>query len=112
MLIVSICCSCQKTSQDAKRSVETNTENTNISATSNVNSKIKTYISEGKIIRIDKEKGLIEINHKGTGDFMLPNQAEFYVKEKSMLDGVKVGDDISFALENDSGKQQIIFINR
>ena len=43
--------------------------------------------------------GSVGLNHKDIPGIMPPMVMEFYVKDKRMLKGLKVGDKVSFTLE-------------
>ena len=43
--------------------------------------------------------GSVELNHKDIPGIMPAMIMEFYVKDKKMLKGLKVGDKVSFTLE-------------
>lgn len=65
----------------------------------------KTYHGEGVVTKIvlenpyDKTLSSVELNHGEIVGLMPAMQMEFYVKEKSLLKGLKVGDKVDFTLE-------------
>ncbi|HEY0544702.1 MAG TPA: copper-binding protein [Pyrinomonadaceae bacterium] len=65
----------------------------------------KTYHGEGVVTKIvlenpyDKSLSSVELNHGEIVGLMPAMQMEFYVKEKSLLKGLKVGDKVDFTLE-------------
>jgi Cu(I)/Ag(I) efflux system protein CusF len=62
-----------------------------------------TYHSEGKVISLNPNRPSIEIDHQEIKDLMPAMTMEFYVKDKSLLDGLKAGDQIEFSLDNGVG---------
>ena len=58
----------------------------------------KPYPATGVVALINKKEGWIEINHDEIKDLMPAMQMEFWVKEKSLLDKVKVGDRVDFTV--------------
>ena len=52
----------------------------------------KPYPATGVVVLINKKEGWIEINHDEIKDLMPAMQMEFLVKDKILLDKVKVGD--------------------
>jgi len=58
----------------------------------------KPYPATGIVALINKKEGWIEINHDEIKDLMPAMQMEFWVKDKSLLDKVKVGDRVDFTV--------------
>ena len=58
----------------------------------------KAYPATGIVALINKKEGWIEINHDEIKDLMPAMQMEFWVKDKSLLDKVKVGDRVDFTV--------------
>ena len=58
----------------------------------------KPYPATGVVALINKKEGWIEINHDEIKDLMPAMQMEFLVKDKSLLDKVKVGDRVDFTV--------------
>jgi Cu(I)/Ag(I) efflux system protein CusF len=58
----------------------------------------KPYPGNGLVALINKKEGWIEINHEDIKDLMPAMQMEFNVKDKSLLDKVKVGDRVDFTI--------------
>ena len=58
----------------------------------------KPYPATGVVALINKQEGWIEINHDEIKDLMPAMQMEFWVKDKSLLDKVKVGDRVDFTV--------------
>jgi len=55
--------------------------------------------STGIVTKINMTIGSVELNHKDIPGIMPAMIMEFYVKDKRMLRGLKVGDKVSFTLE-------------
>src|ERR1043165_8097491 len=58
----------------------------------------KPYPATGIVALINKKEGWIEINHDEINDLMPAMQMEFWVKDKSLLDKVKLGDRVDFTV--------------
>ncbi|HEX6126479.1 MAG TPA: copper-binding protein [Pyrinomonadaceae bacterium] len=56
------------------------------------------YNGKGVVTKIDTELGSVEIDHEDIPDLMPPMRMEFYVSDKKMLGGLKVGDKVDFVL--------------
>ncbi len=77
-----------------------------------VNAPPKTGKSVGKITKINLELGSVELDHEEIPGMMPKMLMEFFVKDKKMLDGLKVGDTADFVLEENKGQEQIIDIKK
>lgn len=75
-------------------------------------SKIKTYKGKGVVTKIDLKLVSVELNHEKIEDFMAAMIMEFYVKEKSELEVLKIGDKVEFVLEDNQGQERIISIKK
>jgi Cu/Ag efflux protein CusF len=75
-------------------------------------SKIKTFDGTGIITKINLEIGSVELDHEEIKGLMPKMIMEFYVSDKKMLDGLKIGDKVNFVLEDNAGAEQIIKIKR
>jgi Cu/Ag efflux protein CusF len=58
----------------------------------------KPYPGTGVVALINRNEGWIEINHEEIKDLMPAMQMEFNVKDKSLLDRVKVGQRVDFTI--------------
>jgi len=58
----------------------------------------KPYPGTGVIVTINRGEGWIEINHEEIKNLMPAMQMEFNVKDKSLLDNVKVGERVNFTI--------------
>ena len=61
------------------------------------------YEGEGRVISTNPRRPSIEIDHQEIKGVMPAMTMEFYVKDKSMLEGLKSGDLIDFSLDNGVG---------
>ena len=61
------------------------------------------YLGKGKVVSLKPKLPSIEIDHEDIKDFMPAMTMEFYVKDKSLLDGLKPGDQIDFSIQNGLG---------
>lgn len=75
-------------------------------------SKIKSFDGTGIVTKINLELGSVELDHEEIKGLMPKMLMEFYVSDKKMLDGLKVGDKVDFVLEDNAGAEQIIKIKR
>lgn len=74
--------------------------------------KIKTYDGKGKVTKINLELVSVELDHEEIKGLMPKMTMEFYVKEKSELEKLKVGDTVDFVLEDNAGAEQITKITK
>ena len=72
----------------------------------------KPYPGTGVVAAINKQEGWIEINHQDIKDLMPAMQMEFNVKDKSLLDKVKVGDHVDFTIVETPKGEYLTEINR
>ena len=70
------------------------------------------YQGEGRVISLKPKLPSIEIDHQEIKGLMPAMTMEFYVKDKSLLDGLKAGDDIAFTIDNGVGGLAITKINK
>ena len=75
-------------------------------------SKIKTFDGKGVVTRINLELVSVELDHEEIKGLMPKMTMEFYVKEKSELEKLNVGDKVDFVLEDNAGAEQIISIKK
>lgn len=74
--------------------------------------KIKIAKGKGIITKINLELGSVEIDHEEIKDVMAAMKMEFYVKEKSELEVLKVGDKVDFVLEENFGQEKLVSIKK
>lgn len=70
------------------------------------------YPGTGKVTKINTELGSVELDHREIVGVMPAMQMEFYVKDKSLLDGIKVGDNVEFVLEYKHPSETIVGIKK
>jgi len=70
------------------------------------------YDGKGTVTKINNEGGSIEINHEEMKDLMPAMQMEFFVKEKSLLKGLAVGDKVDFTVEYKHPTEIIVSIKK
>ncbi len=80
----------------------------NQTAATTTNTEIKRGDGTGIVTKINLEAGSIELDHEEIKSMMPKMLMEFYVKDKKMLDGLKVGDKVDFTLEENRGQEMII----
>ena len=72
----------------------------------------KTYQGVGIVKAVNRKQLAIEIAHEDIKDLMPAMQMAFYVKEESLLDGLKPGDSVSFVMVNGVGGLKITEIRK
>lgn len=78
----------------------------------------KSYYGAGVVTKIvlenpyDKSLASVELDHGEIVGLMPPMKMEFYVKEKSLLKGLKVGDKVDFTIEDTGGAERVSAITR
>ncbi len=70
------------------------------------------YSAKGKVTKINLELGSVELDHDDIPGVMPPMLMEFYVKDKALLDGLKVGDEVDFVLEYKHPAETIVRIKK
>lgn len=70
------------------------------------------YQGRGKVTRIDMKGGSVELDHEEIPDAMPAMQMEFFVSDKAILNGLKLGDEVNFTLRYNSGQETIIAISK
>lgn len=60
----------------------------------------------------DKSLASVELNHGEIVGLMPAMRMEFYVKERSLLDGIKVGDVVEFTIEEKGTSETISEIKK
>ncbi len=70
------------------------------------------YPGRGKVTKINNELGSVEINHEEIKDVMTAMQMEFFVSDKALLKGLKVGDEVNFTLHYVHPQETIIAISK
>ena len=70
------------------------------------------YPGKGKITKINNDLGSVELNHEEIKDVMPAMQMEFFVSDKALLKGLKVGDEVDFTLRYNKGQETIVAISK
>ena len=70
------------------------------------------YRGHGKITRIETKGGSVELDHEEIPELMPATKTELLVSDKSMLNGLKLGDEVNFTLRYNNGQETIIAISR
>lgn len=73
---------------------------------------IKTFNGRGKVTKLNLELGTVELDHEEIKGSMPAMVMEFFVKDKSELKTLKIGDSVDFILEDDFGQERIIGISK
>jgi Cu/Ag efflux protein CusF len=71
-----------------------------------------TYNGVGIVKATDLKRPSIEIDHQEIKGLMPAMTMEFYVTDKSLLQGIKRGDHIEFTIENGVGGEKITSVKR
>jgi Cu/Ag efflux protein CusF len=74
--------------------------------------KIRTFGGKGVVTKINLELISVELDHEEIKGLMPKMTMEFYVREKSELEKLKVGDAVDFVLEDNAGAEQIVSIKK
>ena len=56
------------------------------------------YSGKGVVTKLNMELGSVEVNHEEIKDLMPAMTMEFFVSDKTILDGLKVGDKVDFVI--------------
>ena len=70
------------------------------------------YPAKGVVTKINMEMGSIELNHGDIPGVMPPMQMEFFVSDKKILNGLKVGDNVDFVLRYKHPTEIIVKITK
>lgn len=74
--------------------------------------KIKLFNGKGVVTKINIAIGSVELDHEEIKGSMPAMIMEFYVREKSELEVLKIGDKVEFVLEENFGQEKIISIKK
>ena len=91
---------------------------TNTPAAQTTPAEVKIYHGSGIVTKVvrenpyDKSLASVELNHGEIVGLMPAMLMEFYVKEKSLLDGLNVGDLVDFTIEEKGGTEIISEIKK
>lgn len=70
------------------------------------------YDAKGVVTKIDLELGSVEIDHEDIPGLMPAMLMEFYVSDKKLLNGLKVGDKIDFVLRYKAHTETVVNIKK
>jgi Cu/Ag efflux protein CusF len=70
------------------------------------------YNGKGVIKKLNLELGSIELDHEEIKDMMPAMQMEFFVSDKKILDGLKIGDKVDFVLRYKNPTETIVSIKK
>ena len=70
------------------------------------------YAGKGSVTKINMELGSVEVNHEEIKDLMPAMTMEFFVSDKKMLDGLKVGDKVDFVIRYKDRNETIVRITK
>jgi Cu(I)/Ag(I) efflux system protein CusF len=70
----------------------------------------KQFPAVGVITKIDTKLNSIELEHEKIEGLMPAMKMEWYVKDKALMNGIKVGDKVDFTVEEGGGRQYIVAI--
>lgn len=70
------------------------------------------YPSKGAITKIINELGSVELKHEEIKDVIPAMQMEFFVSDKSLLKGLRIGNDVNFTLRYNNGQETIVSLSR
>jgi Cu/Ag efflux protein CusF len=70
------------------------------------------YNGKGTVTKINLTIGSVEVNHENIEGLMPAMQMEFYVTDKALLNGLKIGDKIDFVVEYKGGTEKINSIKK
>ena len=70
------------------------------------------YPAKGVITKIAPEQPSVELNHEDIPGVMPPMRMEFFVTDKKMLEGLKVGDKVDFVLRYKHPTETIVRITK
>ena len=70
------------------------------------------YQGRGKITRIDVKGGSVELDHEAIAGAVPAMKKEYFVSDKTMLNGLKLGDEVNFTLRYNNGQEIIEAISK
>lgn len=72
----------------------------------------KPYPGTGVVTTVNRKEGWVSIDHEEIKDLMPPMLMEFWVRDPSIMKGVRVGDKVDFVVVENSKGQYITEIKR
>ena len=70
------------------------------------------YDGKGVVTKINLEMGSVEMDHEEIKGVMPPMRMEFFVSDKKMLDGLKIGDKVDFVLRYKDHTETVVQIKK
>ena len=70
------------------------------------------YHGVGTVTNLDPKVPMIEIDHEDIQGLMPAMEMQFRLKDKSLLDGIKIGDRIEFDVENGVGGMRVTAVRK
>jgi Cu/Ag efflux protein CusF len=67
----------------------------------------KPYPGTGVVLIVNRKEGWVEIEHEEIKDLMPAMQMEFWIRNPSLMNGVRVGDKVDFVVVEDSKGQYL-----
>lgn len=72
------------------------------------NTGLRVFDVKGKVTEINMEMGWVGVHHEDIPGLMPAMIMQFNVSDKKMLEGLKIGDPVTFKLEDNNGQQERI----
>ncbi|HSS22375.1 MAG TPA: copper-binding protein [Pyrinomonadaceae bacterium] len=72
----------------------------------------KPYPGTGVVKIINLKEGWVEIEHQEIKDLMAPMTMEFWIRDRSIVKGVRVGDQVDFVIVEDSKGEYLTEIKK
>jgi Cu(I)/Ag(I) efflux system protein CusF len=72
----------------------------------------KAYPGTGVVTIINQKEGWVEIEHEEIKDLMPAMQMEFWIRNPSLLKGIRVGDKVDFVVVEDRVGQYLTELKR
>jgi Cu/Ag efflux protein CusF len=70
------------------------------------------YDARGTITKINNELGSIEFDHEEIPGLMPAMRMEFFVKDKAILNGLAVGDNVDFVIEYKHPAETVVSVKK
>jgi len=70
------------------------------------------YHGKGKLTKVDNSIGSVGLDHEDIPGLMPRMIMEFYVSDKALLQGLEVGDDVTFTVRYDKGTEKVTAISK
>jgi Cu/Ag efflux protein CusF len=70
------------------------------------------YPGKGVVTKINNDLGSVEVDHEEIPGLMPPMRMEFFVSDKKLLDGLKVGDSVDFVLRYKDRNETIVSLSK